>query len=118
VGDLRRFANRRQISAYLGLVPRSYESGDQQDRKGHITRQGPARVRRVLCQAAWSRIPEDRVDHAAYQRIVTKNPKHKKIAVVAMMRRLAVQMWHRGQQAPSQAKPSEACRRTVATALV
>lgn len=118
VGDLRRFANRRQISAYLGLVPRSYESGDQQDRKGHITRQGPARVRRVLCQAAWSRIPEDRVDHAAYQRIATKNPKHKKIAVVAMMRRLAVQMWHRGQQAPPEAKPNGACRRTVATALV
>jgi len=118
VGDLRRFANRRQISAYLGLVPRSYESGAQQDRKGHITRQGPSRVRRVLCQAAWSRIPEDRVDHAAYQRIATKNPKHKKIAVVAIMRRLAVQMWHRGQQAPPEAKPSGACRRTVATAPV
>ena len=118
MGDLRRFANRRQIGAYLGLVPRSYESGAQQDRKGHITRQGPARVRRVLCQAAWSRIPEDRVDHAAYQRIVTKNPKHKKIAVVAMMRRLAVQMWHRGQQAPPPAKPSGGGRRTTATAPV
>src|ERR1700689_5475939 len=27
IGDLGRFVNRRQISAYLGLVPRSYESG-------------------------------------------------------------------------------------------
>jgi transposase len=115
MGDLRRFRNRRQIGAYLGLVPRSYESGEQQDRKGHITRQGPARVRRVLCQAAWSRIREERVDHAAYQRIATKNPKHKKIAVVAMMRRLAVQMWHRGQQSP-EARPSGGRRRTAAPA--
>jgi transposase len=118
VGDLRRFHNRRQIGAYLGLVPRSYESGAQQDRKGHITRQGPARVRRVLCQAAWSRIREERVDHVAYQRIASKNPKHKKIAVVAMMRRLAVQMWHRGRQAPPEAKPSGGGRRTLATAPV
>lgn len=118
VGDLRRFHNRRQIGAYLGLVPRSYESGTQQDRKGHITRQGPARVRRVLCQAAWSRIREERVDHAAYQRIASKNPKHKKIAVVAIMRRLAVQMWHRGRQGPPPAKPSGAGRRTAATAPV
>ena len=50
VGDLRRFANRRQISAYLGLAPRSYESGSASDRKGHITRQGPSRVRRVCAR--------------------------------------------------------------------
>jgi transposase len=116
VGDLRRFHNRRQISSYLGLVPRSYESGAQQDRKGHITRQGPARVRRVLCQAAWSRIREDRVDYVAYERIVSRNPKHKKIAVVAMMRRLAVQMWHRGRNAAAGPSPSGAGRRTIAPA--
>jgi transposase len=118
VGDLHRFDNRRQISAYLGLVPRSFESGAQQDRKGHITRQGPSRVRRVLCQATWSRIREERVDHAVYQRIASKNPKHKKIAVVAMMRRLAVQMWHRAQQTPPEERPSGIGRRTIATAPV
>jgi transposase len=96
VGDLRRFANRRQISAYLGLVPSSHESGERNDRKGRITRQGPARVRRVLCQAAWSRVRCDGPDHDSYQRLVRKNPKRKKIAVVAVMRRLAVRMWHRG----------------------
>ena len=32
MGDLARFANRRQIGAYLGLVPRSYESGAAGDR--------------------------------------------------------------------------------------
>jgi transposase len=34
LGDLTRFANRRQLAAYLGLAPRSHESGEVQDRKG------------------------------------------------------------------------------------
>jgi transposase len=95
MGDLRRFSNRRQIGAYLGLVPSSQESGDRSDRKGHITHQGPARVRKVLCQATWARVRTDEEEKAAYQRIAARNPKHKKIAVVASMRRLAVRMWHR-----------------------
>jgi len=94
IGDVRRFANRRQISAYLGLVPRSFESGQRQDCKGHITRQGPARVRRVLCQATWARVRKPGENRDAYQRLVAKNPNKKKIAVVAAMRRLAVRMWH------------------------
>ena len=53
LGDLRRFANRRQLGAYLGLTPCSQESGAASDRKGHITRQGSSRIRRVLCQATW-----------------------------------------------------------------
>jgi transposase len=98
VGDLGRFENRRQISAYLGLAPSAYETGQCSDRKGHITRQGPSRVRRVLCQATWSRVRSDGAAQIAYQRLVKKNPKRKKIAVVAGMRQLAVLMWHRGQR--------------------
>ncbi len=97
IGDVGRFANRRQIGAYLGLVPRSYESGEAGDRKGHITRQGPSRVRRALCQAVWARIRPSGSDHETYQRQVLRNPKHKKIAVVAAMRRLGVRMWHKAQ---------------------
>jgi transposase len=100
IGDLKRFHNRRQLSAYLGLAPTSRESGACDDRKGHITRQGPPRVRRVLCQAAWTRVREKGSDEAAYRRIVARNPKHKKIAVVATMRRLAVRMWHTAREAP------------------
>ncbi len=49
LGDVARFANRRQLGAYLGLTPSSNESGEANDRKGHITRQGSSRVRKVLC---------------------------------------------------------------------
>jgi transposase len=100
LGDLSRFANRRQLAAYLGLAPRSFESGNAQDRKGHITHQGSSRVRKMLCQATWARVRWDRQEQQAYERIVAKNPKKKKIAVVASMRRLAIRMWHRGQAPP------------------
>jgi transposase len=94
MGDLTRFSNRKQIGAYLGVVPSSNESGESDDRKGHITHQGPARVRYVLNQATWNIIRFDEKERAVYERIVKKNPKHIKIAVVAMMRRLGVRMWH------------------------
>ena len=99
LGDLGRFANRRQVGSFLGLTPSSHESGEDDDPKGHITRQGPGRVRKVLCQAVWSAIRVVPSERAAYDRLVRKNPQHKKIAVVARMRALAVRLWHAGLQA-------------------
>ncbi len=101
LGDLSRFNNRRQVGSFLGLTPSSFESGQADDRKGHITRQGPPRVRKVLCQAVWSRLRGDPAERAAYDRIVHRNPKAKKIAVVARMRTLAVRLWHTGLDAQS-----------------
>jgi transposase len=109
IGDVQRFANRRELSAYLGLVPKAGESGTKTDRKGHITRQGPSRVRRVLCQAAWARVRWDSGEEAAYERIVSRNPRKKKIAVVAVMRRLAVRMWHKACEASGPPAKGSAC---------
>jgi transposase len=96
LGDLSRFSNRRQVGSFLGLTPSSFETGEGSDRKGHITRQGPARVRKVLCQAVWSRLRSVAHERLAYDRIVARNPKHKKIAVVARMRAMGVVLWHHG----------------------
>lgn len=94
LGDMSRFSNRRQIGSYLGLVPSRFDSGQATDRTGHITRHGPSRVRRALCQASWPRVRTEPGERAVYERICSKNPNHKKKAVVAIMRRLAVRMWH------------------------
>ena len=40
MGDLNRFANRRQFGAYLGLAPATFKSGERSGRRGRITRQG------------------------------------------------------------------------------
>ena len=96
MGDLNRFDNRRQVAAYLGLCPSSFESGGPgQDRKGRITRQGPPRLRKVLCQAVWVSIRCSSQSRAAYERIKQGQSKRTKKAVVALMRQLGIKMWHR-----------------------
>ncbi len=107
LGDMGRFGNRRQLGSFLGLTPSSHESGQSDDRKGHITHQGPARVRKVLCQAVWSRLRTEPAERAAYERLVARNPKHKKIAVVARMRALAVRLWHDGAGVEPAAAPAD-----------
>lgn len=97
--DLRRFHNRQEVGSFLGLVPASHESGQDADHKGHITHQGPARVRKVLCQAVWSRLRVEPTEQRAYERLVARNPRKKKIAVVARMRVMAIRMWHDGLEA-------------------
>jgi len=107
MGDLSRFVNRRQVASFLGLVPSSYETGKDDDHKGHITHQGPQRVRKVLCQAVWSRLRTVDSERACYERLVARNPKHKKVAVVARMRTLAVVLWHAGLAAQEATKRQE-----------
>ena len=50
VGDFSRFANPRQLMAYLGLVPSERSSGSSV-RRGGITKAGNAHARRVLIEA-------------------------------------------------------------------
>jgi transposase len=95
MGDLTRFGNRREVAAYLGLSPSSFETGEANDRKGHITRQGPSRVRKVLCQAAWAAVRLDPATYATWERIQGGKPGRGKKAIVAIMRKLAIVMWHR-----------------------
>lgn len=95
MGDLTRFANRREVGAYLGLCPASYESGESGDRKGRITRQGPSRLRKMLCQAAWVSVRDCDEAQAAYHRVKQGQSKRTKKALVALMRKLGIKMWHR-----------------------
>jgi transposase len=99
IGHAGRFRRGRQVGKFVGLTPTSHESGAQNDRKGHISRQGPPRMRKMLCQASWSHIRHDVRAARVYQKLVGRNPKKKKIAVVAVMRRLAIRLWHRMRQA-------------------
>jgi transposase len=94
LGDLNRFANRRQLAAYLGLAPSAFESGECDDRKGRITRQGPSQVRHVLCQAAWTAMRCTDKWKRAYDRVKRGTQKRSKVAIVAVMRKLAITMWH------------------------
>jgi transposase len=97
LGDVRRFRNRRQLSSYLGLVPSSYETGEDDDHKGHITHMGPARIRKVLNQAAWTIVRKDPIWKARYGPLSERRGKMK--AIVAIMRKLGIELWHRAMAA-------------------
>ena len=97
LGNVRRFENRRQVGSYLGLVPASYESGESGDRKGHITRLGPHRVRKVLNQAAWHLVRLDPLWRRRYEGIAGRGGA--KTAIVAIMRKLGIELWQRAKSA-------------------
>src|SRR5438046_9960977 len=52
LGDLSRFANPRQLMAYLGLVPSEHSSGTS-IKRGGLTKAGNSTARRLLIEAAW-----------------------------------------------------------------
>ena len=53
LGDLSRFANPRQLMAYLGLVP-SEHSSSASVKRGGLTKAGNSAARRLLVEAAWT----------------------------------------------------------------
>jgi transposase len=95
IGRADRFQCGKQIGCYLGLVPLEESSGERR-RLGHITKQGNSLLRFLLVEAAQvtvRSIPEWRSKyfHLAMRR-------GRKIAKVAMARRLAVRLYWMGRQ--------------------
>ena len=68
VGDFSRFANPRQLMAYLGLVPSERSSGSTV-RRGGITKAGNALARRVLIEGAWTYRMPARVSRKLHDRL-------------------------------------------------
>jgi transposase len=90
IGEAERFGCGKQIAAYLGLVPEEDSSGESR-RLGHISKQGSGLMRFFLVEAAQvtvRSVPEwrSRYFHLAMRR-------GRKIAKVAMARRLAVRLY-------------------------
>lgn len=77
-----RFTRNKKIGSYFGLVPSQDQSADR-NRMGHITKQGPATVRRLLVEAAWQSIRRSEHVRAHFERIMDGDRERKKIALVA-----------------------------------
>jgi transposase len=93
----RQFSNRRQVGACVGLVPQPYDSGESQVDQG-ISKQGNRRVRALLIEMAWSWIryqPDSALTQWFTQRIQGTGPNRRarRIAIVAVARRLAIALW-------------------------
>jgi transposase len=96
IGRVERFQCGKQIASYLGLVP-SEESSGERRRLGHITKQGSSLLRFLLVEAAQITVRSDQEWRSKYFHLAMR--RGRKIAKVAMARRLAVRMywmWRKG----------------------
>jgi len=98
VADWNRFSNRRQVASYTGLCPGEDSSGDSRTTLS-IDKHGNPRVRALLVELAWL-LPRYQPDYKPLARWkwvfdgASKAPAAvKKKAVVALARRLAVDLW-------------------------
>lgn len=93
VDTVARFPTAGAVTSYLGLVPREDSSGERQ-RKGAITKAGPTRMRTLLIQSAWHvwRSPAGSATLHAWARRLGDR-RGRRIAVVAVARRLARILW-------------------------
>jgi transposase len=90
--DARRFDSAKQVSAYSGLVPRQHQSGEM-DRRGRITKRGPALLRKMLVECAWCMLRYNAWARGIYQRLTGGGQRRKKQAIVAVARKILVRCW-------------------------
>ena len=90
LGDAERFHCGKQVASYLGLVPLEDSSGNRR-RLGHITKQGSSILRFLLVEAAQVTVRSLPEWRSKYFHLVLR--RGRKIAKVAMARRLAVQLF-------------------------
>jgi transposase len=87
-----RFHKAGEVSAYIGMVPKQFDSGES-ERSGRITRHGSRLVRSLLVEVAWAGLRYNPWVRETYQRISGGKKSRKKIAIVAVGRRLLVRCW-------------------------
>ena len=93
----RQFNNRREVGACVGLVPQPYDSGESRVDQG-ISKAGNRRVRALLIEMAWMWLrwqPHSELAHWFAQRTrgSGSNKRSKRMAIVAVARRLAILLW-------------------------
>jgi transposase len=91
IGDIRRFPSPRHLVGYVGLDPRSRQSGVSAVQHGHISKQGSSSARHVLCEAAHATMRAPSPLRAFGARVRAR--RGSKIATVAVARKLTCLTW-------------------------
>ena len=82
IDNPQRFRNAKAVGAYFGLVPGQDQSGTT-NRLGHITKEGPATVRKLITEATWHAIRLSPTIKTIFERIHRGDRERRKIALVA-----------------------------------
>jgi transposase len=83
----RRFANVKQLAAYIGLCPRIFESGTSIKGRSRICKMGMSHMRKLLYLCAMQAIKCNKACNELYQRIKIKG-KSGRLALVAVANKL------------------------------
>jgi transposase len=87
-----RFTRGRTVGVWAGLTPRRFQSG-QMELEGHISHAGSAHLRQLLIQGCWSALRKEGWVRSTFERISAGNKKRRRLAIVAVARRLLVRLW-------------------------
>ena len=91
----REFKNRREVASLAGLTPTPFASG-QVDREQGISKAGNRRLRAMTIEIAWGWLvyqPNSELSQWYQKRFGSGNARRRKIGIVAMSRKLLVQLW-------------------------
>jgi transposase len=91
IGRIDRFPSARHLVGYIGLDPRSRQSGVSPVHHGHISKQGSSSARHVLCEAAHAAMRAPGPLRAFGARVRAR--RGSKIATVAVARKLVCLTW-------------------------
>ena len=97
VGEVfyREFANRRQVGSYVGLASSPFCSGSL-DRDQGISKAGNPKARTMMIELAWTWLrlqPDSALSCWFRQRVGNLKGRPRRIAIVAMARKLLVALW-------------------------
>ncbi len=91
----RGFRNRREVGALAGLTPTPYQSGENSRERG-ISKAGNRPVRSLAIEIAWSWLrnqPESALSRWYEQRFAQGSSRMRRIGIVALARKLLVELW-------------------------
>ena len=91
----RTFRNRKQVASLAGLTPTPYASGEADYEQG-ISKAGNRRIRWMMVELAWSWLhfqPTSELSRWYFARFAKGSSRQRRIGIVALARKLLVQLW-------------------------
>lgn len=91
----RRFDNRKQVGACVGLTPTPYQSSNMRREQG-ISKAGNRRMRRMLTELAWCWLrwqPDSDLSRWYMYRFGTGKGRSRKLGIIALARKLVIALW-------------------------
>lgn len=85
-----RFETSKQLSAYIGISPRIYQSGTSVKGRPKISKLGMSRFRAALYMCTWSAVKYNKACREFYERLLAKG-KAKNLALIAVANKLVKQ---------------------------